>query len=67
MTAPVAQERRGANWVVAFTMPSEYSLDRLPVPDDPAIRLRRSESAAWGRSGSPGAGMRNGSTPRLPS
>ena len=40
MTAPVAQERRGANWVVAFTMPSEYSLDRLPVPDDPAIRLR---------------------------
>ena len=40
MTAPVAQERRGENWVVAVTLPSEYSLDRLPVPDDPAIRLR---------------------------
>jgi hypothetical protein len=40
MTAPVAQERRGEKWVVAFTMPSEYSLDRLPVPDDPAVRLR---------------------------
>ena len=40
MTAPVAQERRGEKWVVAFTMPSEYSLDRLPVPDDPAVQLR---------------------------
>ncbi len=40
MTAPVAQERRGESWVVAFTMPSEYTLDRLPVPDDPAVRLR---------------------------
>ena len=40
MTAPVAQERRGAAWVVAFTMPREYSLDRLPVPNDPAVRLR---------------------------
>jgi hypothetical protein len=41
MTAPVAQERRGESWVVAFTMPSEYTLDHLPVPDDPAVRLRR--------------------------
>lgn len=40
MTAPVAQERRGEKWVVAFTMPSAYTLDRLPVPDDPAVRLR---------------------------
>jgi hypothetical protein len=40
MTAPVAQERRGESWVVAFTMPSDYTLDRLPVPDDPAVRLR---------------------------
>jgi hypothetical protein len=40
MTAPVSQERRGEKWVVAFTMPSEYTLDRLPVPDDPAVRLR---------------------------
>jgi len=41
MTAPVSQERSGSNWVVAFTMPSEYSLDRLPVPDDPAVKLRQ--------------------------
>ena len=40
MTAPVAQERRGESWVVAFTMPSEYTVDRLPVPDDPAVRIR---------------------------
>lgn len=40
MTAPVAQERRGTAWVVAFTMPREYSLDRLPVPNDPTVHLR---------------------------
>ena len=40
MTAPVVQERSGARWVVSFTMPSEYSLDRLPVPNDPAVHLR---------------------------
>jgi hypothetical protein len=41
MTAPVAQERRGTAWVVAFTMPGEYSLDRLPVPNDPTVHLRQ--------------------------
>lgn len=40
MTAPVAQERRGTAWAVAFTMPREYSLDRLPVPNDPTVHLR---------------------------
>jgi hypothetical protein len=40
MTTPVAQERRGTAWVVAFTMPREYSLDRLPVPNDPTVQLR---------------------------
>jgi hypothetical protein len=55
MTAPVAQTRTGAkiamtapvslsgnadNWLVQFTMPSAYSLDDLPTPNDPRVRLR---------------------------
>ena len=41
MTAPVGQQRAGDNWVVSFMMPSEYSLETLPEPDDPLITLRQ--------------------------
>ena len=41
MTAPVAQTRNAAgSWVVRFTMPSAYSLQTLPVPDDARVILR---------------------------
>ena len=40
MTAPVAMERSGENWRVHFVMPSEYDLATLPVPNNPAVRLR---------------------------
>jgi hypothetical protein len=40
MTAPVAMERSGENWRVHFVMPSEYQLETLPVPNNPAVRLR---------------------------
>ena len=41
MTAPVAQTQTSAGtWVVRFTMPSDYSLQTLPVPDDPRVQLR---------------------------
>lgn len=40
MTAPVTQRSAGADWVVRFTMPSEYTLDTLPRPDDRRIALR---------------------------
>ncbi len=44
MTAPVAAQPRpsasGAeSWVVAFTMPSAWRLDTLPVPEDPRVQL----------------------------
>ena len=40
MTAPVAQAKAGqGGWVVRFFMPAEYTLDTLPVPDNPAVRL----------------------------
>ncbi|KAA0252112.1 heme-binding protein [Acidobacteria bacterium ACD] len=40
MTAPVGQERRDDGWVVSFTMPREWTLESLPVPDDPRVKLR---------------------------
>jgi hypothetical protein len=39
MTAPVNQEREGADWRITFLMPSEYTMDTLPEPLDPEIRL----------------------------
>jgi hypothetical protein len=59
MTAPVAQtplpERRDS-YTFSFIMPSKYTLDTLPEPQDPRIRLRqvkarlmaaRSYSGTW--------------------
>lgn len=46
MTAPVAQapaEGKQGTWTFSFMMPSEYTLDTLPEPKDPRIRLRRVE------------------------
>jgi hypothetical protein len=40
MTAPVTQTEVGASWVVRFTMPKGYSLETLPVPDNPKVNLR---------------------------
>ena len=46
MTAPVAQTQTAAGrWVVRFTMPSAYSLQTLPVPDDARVTLRTTEPA----------------------
>jgi hypothetical protein len=40
MTAPVAQKTaQDGAWVVQFTMPSDYTMDSLPVPQDKSIRL----------------------------
>lgn len=40
MTAPVSMEQRGGQWRVSFVMPSEYTLDGLPEPNNPAVILR---------------------------
>ncbi|MGR3541567.1 MAG: SOUL family heme-binding protein [Hasllibacter sp.] len=42
MTAPVAQAPEGdGTWTVAFVMPRAHSMDDLPAPNDPAVRLMR--------------------------
>lgn len=39
MTAPVNQERVGEKWRITFLMPSHYSMENLPEPLDPQIKL----------------------------
>lgn len=39
MTAPVAQARDGEHSTIRFYMPSKWSLDTLPSPDDDEVRL----------------------------
>ena len=40
MTAPVSMEQTGGQWRVHFVMPSQYTLDTLPKPNNPAVTLR---------------------------
>lgn len=39
MTAPVAQTADDDGWRIRFFMPSRWSLETLPVPDDDAVHL----------------------------
>ncbi|MBM9535942.1 heme-binding protein [Desulfobulbus alkaliphilus] len=41
MTAPVGQQRVQEKWLVSFMMPASYTLETLPVPDDPRVVLRQ--------------------------
>ena len=40
MTAPVTQARSGETFTIQFMMPSEFSKESLPVPNDPRIQIR---------------------------
>jgi hypothetical protein len=54
MTAPVSQRTAGEAYVVAFTLPSTYTLASAPRPRDPAVELREVPAqliAAWRYSG----------------
>lgn len=41
MTAPVTQSGESGQWTVQFTMPSEYTLDTLPVPNDQRVQIKQ--------------------------
>ena len=41
MTAPVSQQRKNNQWVISFMMPQTYTLETLPVPNDPNVTLRQ--------------------------
>lgn len=40
MTAPVIQSGSPEGWTIRFFMPSGYTLESLPVPDDPQVNLK---------------------------
>jgi hypothetical protein len=40
MTAPVTEQADGKTWHVRFIMPSRYTMETLPTPRNPAVRLR---------------------------
>jgi hypothetical protein len=47
MTAPVESEQLGRSVRVAFTMPSEFTLETLPVPNDSRVILREKPGAKF--------------------
>lgn len=40
MTSPVGQRKSGRGWAVSFMMPTSYTMDDIPIPDDPLVVLR---------------------------
>ncbi len=57
MTAPVGQTETADGWVITFTMPSEWTLESLPVPNDARVELREvpeRQVAVRSFSGAPG-------------
>ncbi|MFV8782010.1 SOUL family heme-binding protein [Microbulbifer sp. SA54] len=41
MTAPVSLQESGGRWRVSFVMPSQYTMDTLPRPNNAAVTLRQ--------------------------
>ena len=47
MTAPVAMTEADGGYLVQFTMPASFTLDTLPEPLDPQVRLRQVPAARY--------------------
>ncbi len=41
MTTPVDRTKDGKTWTVAFTMPSKYTMETLPRPNDARVSIRQ--------------------------
>ncbi len=40
MTAPVGQRPAEGGWAVSFVMPASYTMETLPAPESPEVKLR---------------------------
>ena len=47
MTAPVISEKNEHAWLISFVMPSEYSLDNLPRPNNTSIKIIAKNSETY--------------------
>jgi len=41
MTSPVAQQSTADGWMVSFMMPDSYTMETIPIPDDPNVKVRQ--------------------------
>ena len=41
MTTPVLQQELEGGWMSTFVLPSEYTLETLPIPNDPEVEISR--------------------------
>jgi len=44
MTAPVTAQQDEQEYVVSFTMPAAYSMDDLPLPNNPAVLIEQGDA-----------------------
>ena len=40
MTTPVSQERSAEAWAISFMMPATYTMETIPIPTNPRIKIR---------------------------
>jgi effector-binding domain-containing protein len=48
MTAPVQQQSTGRSWQISFVMPSRYSMESLPEPNNDHVRLKEIPTKKFG-------------------
>ncbi|WP_201615771.1 SOUL family heme-binding protein [Psychrobacter immobilis] len=48
MTAPVSMQQADGKWRVQFTMPSQYTLQTLPKPNNPNIEIKKVPAQTYG-------------------
>lgn len=47
MTTPVTMKKTEGKWLMHFVMPSQYTMDTLPKPNNPSVRLREIPSQRY--------------------
>lgn len=47
MTAPVSQQAEGDNWKVHFVMPSSYTMETLPKPNNSLVKIKEIDGKSF--------------------